>query len=61
MALLFAMHPLQVESVAWVSERKNLLSTFFPCGNLELHLVYRTSRILQVPIDYIVLYPWFDV
>lgn len=28
-ALLFGLHPLHVESVAWVSERKDLLSTLF--------------------------------
>ncbi|MBS0207572.1 MAG: tetratricopeptide repeat protein [Planctomycetes bacterium] len=28
-ALLFALHPLHVESVAWISERKDVLSTLF--------------------------------
>jgi tetratricopeptide (TPR) repeat protein len=33
-AALFALHPLHVESVAWVSERKDVLSTAFGLGAL---------------------------
>jgi len=38
-AALFALHPLHVESVAWVSERKDVLSTFF--GLLMICAYYR--------------------
>ncbi len=38
-AALFALHPLHVESVAWVSERKDVLSTFF--GFLMIFAYYR--------------------
>ena len=33
-ALLFAVHPLHVESVAWVAERKDLVTTCFGLGTL---------------------------
>lgn len=38
-AALFALHPLHVESVAWISERKDVLSTFF--GLLTIAAYYR--------------------
>jgi len=42
-AALFALHPLHVESVAWVSERKDVLSTFFWWLALWLYAGYARS------------------
>ncbi|RYD76988.1 MAG: hypothetical protein EOP84_16165, partial [Verrucomicrobiaceae bacterium] len=42
-ALLFAVHPLNVESVAWVAERKNLLSTFFWLTALTVYAKHARS------------------
>lgn len=42
--LLFALHPLRVESVAWVAERKGLLSTAFILPSLSLYLSYAARR-----------------
>nr|MBC8360831.1 tetratricopeptide repeat protein [Candidatus Desulfatibia profunda] len=39
-AALFALHPLHVESVAWISERKDVLSTFFWMLSLWGYLRY---------------------
>jgi protein O-mannosyl-transferase len=39
-AALFALHPLHVESVAWASERKDVLSTFFWFLTLGAYVLY---------------------
>jgi tetratricopeptide (TPR) repeat protein len=39
----FSLHPLRVESVAWVSDRKDLLMTFFALLSFLSYLLYRLS------------------
>jgi tetratricopeptide (TPR) repeat protein len=43
-AALFAWHPLRVESVAWISERKDVLSTFFLMLTLYAYVRYAEAR-----------------
>jgi protein O-mannosyl-transferase len=41
-ALLFAVHPLRVESVAWITERKDLLFALFYLMGMVLFALYKT-------------------
>lgn len=43
-ALLFGLHPLRVESVAWVTERKDVLFSLFFLSTLIFYLLYHTTR-----------------
>jgi tetratricopeptide (TPR) repeat protein len=43
-AAIFAVHPLHVESVAWVTERKDVLCTFFGLLSLWAYVSYAQTR-----------------
>lgn len=43
-ALLFGIHPLRVESVAWVAERKDVLYTFFFLGSLISYVYFVAGK-----------------
>ena len=55
-ATLFAVHPLHVESVAWVSERKDVLSTFF--GLLMIGAYYRYVKVTSLK-NYLLILVFF--
>jgi hypothetical protein len=44
-ASLFALHPMHVESVAWVAERKDVLSTFFFLLTLGAYNAYANCKV----------------
>jgi tetratricopeptide (TPR) repeat protein len=46
-AALFALHPLHVESVAWIAERKDVLSAFFWMLTLCLYIYYTEKPVIK--------------
>ena len=55
-AALFALHPLRVESVAWASERKDVLSMFFGMAALYVYAFYAESSRLSRYVVCLVLF-----
>jgi tetratricopeptide (TPR) repeat protein len=53
---LFALHPLHVESVAWVAERKDVLSTFFWLLTMYAYIGFVERRTL---VRYLLIVPPF--
>ena len=54
-ALLFGIHPMHVESVSWVSERKDVLYVFFYIASLYAYLVYIQSEKKKI---YVLFFVW---
>src|SRR5712672_3934429 len=48
-AIVFALHPVNVETVAWITERKNTLSGIFALAATLFYLKFDESRDLEVP------------
>jgi len=52
-AFIFLLHPVQVESVAWVSQRKNVLAMFFFLASFHFYLSYRTRGAKRSGLAYV--------
>ena len=57
-AALFALHPLHVESVAWVAERKDVLSAFFGMLTIWAYVSYTRNPTMKT---YLPVYLFFAV
>ena len=57
-ALLFAVHPVNLESVAWVAERKTVLSTFFLLISLYVYVRFTENRKLWLYCLMLCTYTW---
>jgi cytochrome c-type biogenesis protein CcmH/NrfG len=55
-ALLWAVHPLQVESVAWISERKNVLSGVFFFAAFHFYLLFSQRPSVRTYVALLVLF-----
>jgi cytochrome c-type biogenesis protein CcmH/NrfG len=55
-ALLWAVHPQQVESVAWISERKNVLSGLFFFSAFRVYLVFSKRPSALCYVGFLLLY-----
>ncbi len=46
--LLFALHPMRVESVAWIAERKDVMCSFFSLLSLLAYIRYRSTKNMKI-------------
>jgi tetratricopeptide (TPR) repeat protein len=60
-AAVFAVHPVQVESVAWIAERKNVLSTFFYLTSLEAYLRFEPLGVTEASGPKQRAWKWYGV
>ena len=55
-ALLFAIHPLNIESVVWISERKGLLSAMFSLMSMYYYISYKNEDVYRKKIASILFF-----
>ena len=49
-AMLFGIHPMHIESIAWVSERKDVFFTFFYFSSLICYIQYIKKGAKSIPL-----------